>query len=94
MRSYIYTTYIAVSYVYIYTIHMFVYLLYALVHASAAETIRWWSVAAAAAAEMPRAHIIHCVCVCARARCTRVYTTPRRFVKKLALSGRNHLRRC
>lgn len=26
-------------------------------------------------------------------RCTRVYKTPRRFVKKLALSGRNHLRR-
>jgi len=71
MRSYIYihTTCIAVSYMYIYYTHVCIYLLYALVHASAAETIRWWSVAAAAAAaEMPRAHIIHCVCVCARAR--------------------------
>jgi len=63
--------------------------------AAAVETIRRWSAtAAAAAADMPSITYYYTLYIILCARCTRVYTTPRRFVKKLALSGRNHLRRC
>lgn len=78
------------------TKHMFVYTLQ--VHMILYYTLkppvapRQWrqSVGGPRRQQKCRSHIIlYNVC----ARCTRVYTTPRRFVKKLALSGRNHLRR-